>query len=390
MKPPRPKHIRYVSLALAVLLAMPLPLGILTGFHLWLSPLYGLCGILALGSVVALHAVGLLAWILTGFKHKWICRYVCPTGALCDFVSEQSPRKFSLRHFPSIHLFLLLALLISSLVGVPLFVILDPFSLFFSTFDILHQPALPAILVKASGLCAVLTISFFFPHLWCTRLCPLGGLQAWTTKFRLWLSSRGKVGVANRTTRRIFMAATSGAVTGLLLRHAAASPHTAPLRPPGSLPERDYLLTCIRCGNCIKSCPEKIINPSVGEGRLLALFSPKLDFSNAYCVPECKACGDVCPTGAIHRFSSAEKKSLKIGLPSISLPDCLLQQNTECNKCIRVCDYEAIKLVESDYDFSYSPVVDEETCVGCGACEWICPTRAIRTESLLKNRPFNS
>ena len=39
------------------------------------------------------------------------------------------------------------------------------------------------------------------------------------------------------------------------------------LRPPGALDETDFLSRCIRCGECMKVCPNNALHPTLGSGR---------------------------------------------------------------------------------------------------------------------------
>ena len=48
---------------------------------------------------------------------------------------------------------------------------------------------------------------------------------------------------------------------------------------------------------------------------------------------------------------------------------------THCGKCASKCPVGAIHMVERD-GFK-SPAVNEEVCIGCGACEQYCPVRPI-------------
>ncbi|MBZ0255987.1 4Fe-4S dicluster domain-containing protein, partial [bacterium] len=88
-------------------------------------------------------------------------------------------------------------------------------------------------------------------------------------------------------------------------------------------------------------------------------------------------CGAVCPSGAIENFSVKDKTHLVIGLAVIDQANCLLAQNKECDLCKTYCPYAAIAIKESEFDFSSYPDVNLDLCVGCGACEIICPVHVI-------------
>ena len=87
---------------------------------------------------------------------------------------------------------------------------------------------------------------------------------------------------------------------GLYSKSASALPAQA-LRPPGALPEADFLAACVRCGLCVRDCPYDTL-------RLADLGDPVVagtPYFNARKIP-CEMCEDIpcvkaCPTGALDR-----------------------------------------------------------------------------------------
>ncbi|MEW6332771.1 MAG: 4Fe-4S binding protein, partial [Thermodesulfobacteriota bacterium] len=79
------------------------------------------------------------------------------------------------------------------------------------------------------------------------------------------------------------------------------------IRPPGALPEIEFLRTCIRCGICMKSCVTNTLQPCLWESGVTGLWTPKLELRMAACEPNCNVCGKVCPTQAIRSLSLVEK-----------------------------------------------------------------------------------
>ena len=81
------------------------------------------------------------------------------------------------------------------------------------------------------------------------------------------------------------------------------------VRPPGSLPEEEFLKRCVKCGQCMRVCPTNVIQPAGFEGGLENLWTPVLNnrIGSSGCQLNCVACGQVCPTSAIRPITLAEK-----------------------------------------------------------------------------------
>jgi MauM/NapG family ferredoxin protein len=148
------------------------------------------------------------------------------------------------------------------------------------------------------------------------------------------------------------------------------------IRPPGSVPEEEFLSRCITCGACMKACPTNTIQPCSIDDGLNRINTPKIVARVAGCEEKCHLCGYVCPTGAIRPLSYDDKQFAKIGTAVIDQHRCLAwSQNKECLVCDEVCPYNAIepKVVETTKGKFKVPVVYEDVCIGCGMCEQQCP-----------------
>ena len=110
-------------------------------------------------------------------------------------------------------------------------------------------------------------------------------------------------------------------------------------------------------------------------------MQPTMSYEHGYCRPECVRCSTVCPTGAIRPITKQEKSSLQIGHAVWVKQNCVpLTDGVECGNCARHCPTGAITMVPSDPDDEWSlkvPVVNTATCIGCGACENLCPARPL-------------
>lgn len=151
---------------------------------------------------------------------------------------------------------------------------------------------------------------------------------------------------------------------------------TTPLLPPGALSARHFALHCTACQLCVSVCPNDVLRPATG---LTKLMQPEMSYERGYCRPECTRCAEVCPAGAIHPITVAEKSSTRIGHAVWIKKNCIpLVDGVACGNCARHCPSGAILMVSSDPDNPDAlqiPVVNTERCIGCGACEHLCPAR---------------
>lgn len=148
------------------------------------------------------------------------------------------------------------------------------------------------------------------------------------------------------------------------------------VRPPGAVPEPDFLARCLRCGQCMKVCPTNGLQPTWFGAGVEGMFSPTLVSRRGACEPDCNACGQVCPTGAITPLPLEEKHWAKIGTAVVMKNYCLAwAENRSCVVCEEVCPYGAIKCERQEASHAPVPVVKAERCFGCGYCEQHCPVR---------------
>lgn len=151
---------------------------------------------------------------------------------------------------------------------------------------------------------------------------------------------------------------------------------TTRLVPPGALSARNFSSHCTACQLCVSVCPNEVLRPSAG---LMTLMQPEMSYERGYCRPECTKCAEVCPAGAIRPITRAEKSSIQIGHAVWVKKNCVpLTDGKECGNCARHCPTGAITMVPSDMhnpDSLKIPVVNTEKCIGCGACENLCPAR---------------
>ncbi|MCB1964256.1 MAG: ferredoxin-type protein NapG [Rhodocyclaceae bacterium] len=173
---------------------------------------------------------------------------------------------------------------------------------------------------------------------------------------------------------------------GLYGAEASARPAMA-IRPPGALPEADFLAACVRCGLCVRDCPFDTLKLArLGDN--VATGTP---YFEARAVP-CEMCDDIpcvaaCPTGALDR-SLSNIGDARMGLAVlIDQETCLNFLGLRCDVCYRVCPVidkaitlELVHNPRSDRHAMLLPTVHSEHCTGCGKCERACvlPEAAIR------------
>ncbi|MBQ9642095.1 MAG: 4Fe-4S dicluster domain-containing protein [Bacteroidaceae bacterium] len=167
-----------------------------------------------------------------------------------------------------------------------------------------------------------------------------------------------------------------------------------PLTPAGSLSARNLQQHCTACQLCIANCPNGVLRPSTSMEHFM---QPEMEYEKGYCRPECTRCADVCPAGAIRPITKEEKTSIQIGHAVWIQKNCVpAEEGIPCGNCARHCPSGAIQMVPLDKELKQNeeglwvdeygtvlnqeriimmPAVNTEKCIGCGACEYVCPAR---------------
>ena len=149
-----------------------------------------------------------------------------------------------------------------------------------------------------------------------------------------------------------------------------------PIAPPGASSIRHFNQHCTACQLCITVCPNQVLRPS---SSLESFMQPEVSYERGYCRPECTKCSEVCPTSAISLIAKEDKSSTQVG-HAVWIPDncVVLTDGVNCGNCARHCPVGAITMIEQspdDLNERLIPMVDVERCIGCGACENLCPSR---------------
>jgi ferredoxin-type protein NapF len=139
-----------------------------------------------------------------------------------------------------------------------------------------------------------------------------------------------------------------------------------PLRPPWALPEAQFVETCTACGECVRACPQRILESVRGL--------PVVSFARGECT-FCGACIEVCKPRALSpeaRAAGAPPWNLRASIAE----NCVAHRNVVCRTCLEVCTARAIAF-EARLGGAALPQVINEACTGCGACVAPCPAHAI-------------
>ena len=383
--------------------------------------------------------LGILVLCSLFLRRRFFCRRVCPVGTLVDLVALLrragarvsrgfangavagilAPKRRLPLKCPFLNWLLMAAALAVPLeLGAPALcgLALDPLALFSRWFR-------DGLFSEWAGALVFLVIAAV-PMFWRFQVCPCGAFQDFCyfivrVPFRALRRAPARSGSTadpsasprpsehslpsgpDRSSRRGFLgrgAATLGlagicaACWGAARRTAAwAAGGTGVVRPPGSAPPEMFASLCSRCGQCVKACPTRILEPvplerqgTVPEGvrNFLLAGTPEVTYGGVgFCDENCVRCGTVCPTGAISLADTGVKKSLKIAGIAFDLEKCLIFYQRECSICRRECTYGAVKFVWSDEEYAELPTIDADLCVGCGRCVVFCPGTGDPSES---------
>ncbi len=231
----------------------------------------------------------------------------------------------------------------------------------------------------------------------CVASCPDAGIA-----FKFNPARAESTQAVNMTRRSVLLSAGAGLAAVPLLRtavHPDATPDPSLVRPPGSIPEREFLSRCIRCGECMNVCPNNALHPTLLQAGMEGIWSPMLMPRIGYCEPTCVLCSQVCPTGAIDEITEREKgwvpaadgkqttgaQPIHIGTAFYDLGRCLpWAMAKECIVCEEWCPttpkaiyFETAEVTdrEGNYQWLKRPHVDPALCIGCGACTYACPVK---------------
>ncbi|MCR4437484.1 MAG: 4Fe-4S binding protein [bacterium] len=314
------------------------------------------------------------------------------------------------------------------------------YALLYSAWFPLKQPPFHLVELFFVLLVLILALEKASRRFWCRNLCPLGALLGFFSQFRVLhrevdencsacglckarcrmnaveddyvttsaveciacgecvsvcaprathyaLRKPVRSGTVDLDRRRFIGATVAGVATvGLLgVGFVDRGRRASVIRPPGALPEADFLDRCIRCQECVKVCSSTggCLQPSLWESGLVGLWTPVARPREGYCEYNCNLCGQVCPTGAIHRLPLEVKQLTKIGLAFFDKSRCIpWYRGEDCLVCEEHCpvpdkairfDEHTVRRPDGSEALVKLPYVVEELCIGCGICVTKCP-----------------
>jgi ferredoxin len=191
--------------------------------------------------------------------------------------------------------------------------------------------------------------------------------------------------------RRTFLASAVGAaasmtLAGKIARAAGTEATLIPflvqsggdsraVAPPGAGSVSRFVDRCTSCQLCVSACPTQVLQPALLEYGVAGLLKPRLDYNASFCNFDCVRCAEVCPTGAIERLLPEEKQGVQIGIADFYRDRCVVVTNgTDCAACSEHCPTKAVA-TEPHGDNLRLPVLNQDLCIGCGACEFACPVK---------------
>ena len=285
---------------------------------------------LALALVV--FALFILLIIFSGLRGRKYCNSICPVGTILSFVSK--PARFKI--------------------------------------NINHQECINCKICESDCRAGCIDIdNSAIDHTRCTLcfdcigVCPEGAISYSLTKPRQKSPDNSK---------RSFVASSFAFLSLPLLGNQQEGKNgDLPVIPPGGKSHKEFLDKCTGCHLCVNACPSNVIVPAIMDYGLEGLFQPKLDFNKNYCAYDCKVCTEICPTEALSELSLEEKQLTQLGEVSLNKDQCVVYRNdTDCGACIEHCPTHAV-YADIRNGIRY-PVTDTDYCIGCGACQYPCPT----------------
>ncbi len=191
----------------------------------------------------------------------------------------------------------------------------------------------------------------------------------------------------NEGKRKFLLAGAAAAITapvilakekGNLLNGGKSHTRQKPVSPPGALSTERFQNRCTSCHLCISKCPSNVLKPAFTEYGIGGVMQPTMSFEKGFCNFDCTICSNVCPNDALKSLTKEEKHKTQMGHVVFIEDICIVPtKHQSCGACAEHCPTQAVKMIPYR-DGLTIPTINTDICVGCGACEFICPVRPHR------------
>ena len=389
------------------------------------NPLVAFGAMIAGRAFITTFVLAVIALVLGFvFGRAW-CGWLCPLGAMLDWMSPNKTWKVSetFQVWRGIKYFLLFFIAIAALLGNLTFMFLDPITLVSRTFASAFLPALNIIIVGVETLlypiapplqhvfdaieqnfrgtvlpaqqtfyqmgtlfaavfALVVALNWVASRFWCRYLCPLGAIYALQARFAL-LQPRAVTDCEHCAA--CMKACPTGAIT---------------VRKTGFSVEPSE---CVMCMDCVTACPTSTIAinfalPKKDEGGRMKdegksdsslILHPSSLISRRQFLGSAAAA--VASVALFRSAPTARRDDAFLVRPPGARENDFLSKCIRCSECIKVCPTGVLQpsLFESGVEGFWSPLL--QTRLGycdysCNACGQICPTGAIPPLSLADKR----
>lgn len=229
----------------------------------------------------------------------------------------------------------------------------------------------------------------------CLTVCPTDALG-----YKRELNQKSVVSVEENASRRDFMVIGGASVAGAVLAPSVlceGKENWKAVMPPGAVDFERFSSKCTACQLCVSNCPGNVLKPAALQYGIGGFLQPRLDFDSGMCEFDCTVCSEICPSGALTPLTQKEKQQVRLGVAEFNRSRCVVStDHTNCAACAEHCPTGAVHMVSlkrgapgggrgggdaHDRDKRNVgnnlriPQVEPELCIGCGACEFVCPVR---------------
>jgi len=304
------------------------------------------------GSFIFAFLVFIIIGLLSFFKGRFFCNTLCPAGTILGLISKFSIYKIKISNEQCVSCGLCAGVCKAGCID-------------FNNKTIDYE----------------MCISCFN----CLSMCKKNGIEY---NFKL-KEDETRRDFINKTIKGILFFVMASTPLKLLANSKIIKKKNPIVLPPGAQSLQNFNSKCISCHLCVAHCPTKVLTPTTYEYGFKNFLQPKMNYMQSYCLYDCNICSTVCPTGAIKPISIAEKKLTQIGVAKFEMTNCVVyEKETDCGLCNEYCPTKAVILKPYKNGLGI-PDIRENICIGCGACENVCPAqpnKAIYVEGNLKHK----